>query len=163
MQINHYKVIIPYAPDSINQVVQYGKKSGDVVMLKHKWEKVAHFIIDQNIYDGNLPDRFHGKVGFFFKLFFKTERERDGDNYTLMCKGIIDAFVEKGFIEDDSARFVDDNGRRLRIDPESPRVEIYIKEKVSDRKLIRIKEYEQPIGENHNELGEEVSLGSETD
>lgn len=143
MQVNNYKIVIPYAPDSINQVVQYGKKSGDVVMLKHKWERVANAIIDQNIWDGNLPERFKGKVGFFFKLYFKTERERDGDNYTLMCKGIIDAFVRKGFVEDDNARFVDDDGRRLRIDADAPRVEVYIKEKIKDNKLVSIKPYEQ--------------------
>jgi Holliday junction resolvase RusA-like endonuclease len=156
MQTNNYKIIIPYAPDSINQVVQYGKRNGDVVMLKHKWEKVANFIIDQNVWDGNLPDKFRGRIGFFFKLYFKTERERDGDNYTLMCKGIIDAFVKKGFIKDDNARFVDDDGRRLRIDPEAPRVEIYIKEKIEDDILVKIKPYEQPTCEDTNQHSEEI-------
>ena len=146
MQINNYKLIIPYQPDSINQVITYGKKEGDIVVLKHKWQKVAHTIIEQAIGNGELPVKFKGRVAFFFKLYFKTERQRDGDNYASMCKGIIDAFVQKRMIRDDSAEFVDDDGRRLRVDDERPRVEVYIKEKIKENKLISIKPYEQISG-----------------
>lgn len=144
MQINNYKIIIPYAPDSINQVMTYGKKDGDIVVLKHKWQKVAHTVIEQAIAEGKLPVKFKGRVAFFFKLYFKTSRQRDGDNYASMCKGIVDAFVQKRMIQDDSSEYVDDDGRRLRVDEERPRAEIYIKEKITDEKLVTIKPYEQP-------------------
>lgn len=150
MQINNYKLVIPYAPDSINQVVTYGKKEGDILSLKHKWQKVTHTIVDQALWDGGLPSKFKGRISVFFKLYFKTERQRDGDNYAAMCKGIIDAFVQKRLIVDDNSEYVDDDGRRLRIDPERPRVEVYIREKIPGNELIKIKPYEQYHTENDN-------------
>lgn len=149
MQTNEYKLVIPYAPDSINQVITYGKKEGDIVMLKHKWQKVAHTIIEQAIWDEGLPTKFKGRIAVFFKLYFKTERQRDGDNYAAMCKGIIDAFVQKRMIKDDSAEYVDDDGRRLRVDAERPRVEVYIREKITALNLISIKDYEYPIADDN--------------
>ena len=141
MQLNHYKLTIPYSPDSINSVITYGKKEGDILVLKHKWQRLAHTLIEQAIADRTLPEKFHGRVAFFFKIFFQTHRNRDGDNYTAMCKGIIDAFVQKRLIFDDSSEYVDDDGRRLRIDSERPRVEIFIKEKILDDHLVEIKPY----------------------
>lgn len=141
MQTNNYKLVIPYAPDSINKVVTYGKKEGDIVVLKHKWQKLAHTLIEQAIANEELPSRFKGRIGVFFKLFFSTHRGRDGDNYSAMCKGIIDAMVQKNMIKDDNSDYVDDDGRRLRVDPERPRAEVYIKEKIKDDSLISIKPY----------------------
>lgn len=138
MQVNHYKLLIPVPPDSINKVITYGKKEGDIVVLKHKWQKVAHTCIDEAIINGELPEKFKGRVAFFFKLYFQTNRERDGDNYAAMCKGIIDAFVQKRLIQDDSAEFVDDDGRRLRVEPDRPRVEVYVKEKIPGNDLVDI-------------------------
>lgn len=143
-QINKYKLLIPFAPDSINKVITYGKKDGDVVVLKHKWQKIAHTLIDIAITDGTLPDKFKGRVAFFFKLYFTTNRERDGDNYEAMCKGVIDAFAQKRMIRDDSVQYVDDDGRRLRVDPERPRVEVYVKEKIPGNELVSI---EYPLGQ----------------
>lgn len=142
MQINHYNFILPYAPDSINKVITYGKKEGDIVVLKHKWQKLAHTQIEIAIANGKLPVKFHGRIAIFFRLYFKTERGRDGDNYSAMCKGILDAFVQKNMIPDDNANWVDDDGRRLRVDPERPRAEIYIKEKIPDNKLVKLEDYE---------------------
>ena len=34
MQTNNYKLVIPYAPDSINKVVTYGKKGGRYCSFK---------------------------------------------------------------------------------------------------------------------------------
>jgi len=141
MQINNYKFIIPYSPDSINSVVTYGKKEGDIVVLKHKWQKLAHTEIERAIAAGDLPTKFKGRVAFFFKLYFETIRSRDGDNYASMCKGIIDAFAQKRLIPDDNAEFVDDDGRRLRVDPERPRVEVYIREKIPGNSLVEVKKY----------------------
>jgi len=138
MQINKYKLLIPISPDSINKVITYGKKEGDIVVLKHKWQKLAHCFIEEAINEGQLPAKFKGRVSFFFKLYFETERTRDGDNYAAMCKGIIDAFVQKNMIEDDNALFVDDDGRRLRVDPERARCEVYIKEKIKGSELVEI-------------------------
>jgi len=138
VQINKYKLIVPYSPDSINRVGTYGKKDGDVVVLKHKWQKIAHTLIDIARADGTLPEKFKGRVAFFFKLYFTTNRERDGDNYEAMCKGVIDAFVQKRMIKDDSAQYVDDDGRRLRVDPERPRAEVYIREKIPDDELVSL-------------------------
>lgn len=137
-QINKYKLIIPVSPDSINQVVTFGKKDGDVVALKHKWQKIAHTFIADALNEEMLPTKFRGRVAFFFKLYFATTRARDGDNYEMMCKGIIDAFVQKRMIEDDSCFFVDDDGRRLIVDSERPRVVIYIKEKIPEADLVEI-------------------------
>lgn len=142
MQVNKYRLIIPYAPDSINKVVTYGKKEGDIVVLKHKWQKLAHTLIEQAIANGELPSRFKGRIGVFFKLYFKTHRGRDGDNYSAMCKGVIDAFVQKNMIKDDNSDYVDDDGRRLRVDEDRPRAEVYIKEKIADNSLVTIKPYE---------------------
>ena len=86
-------------------------------------------MIEQAIANEELPSRFKGRIGVFFKLFFSTHRGRDGDNYSAMCKGIIDAMVQKNMIKDDNSDYVDDDGRRLRVDPERPRAEVYIKEK----------------------------------
>lgn len=143
MQLNHYKLTIPYSPDSINSVITYGKKEGDILVLKHKWQKLTHILIEQAIAERKLPEKFHGRVAFFFKIYFQTKRNRDGDNYTAMCKGIIDAFVQKRLIFDDSSEYVDDDGRRLRIDVDRPRVDIYIKEKIEDDHLVEIKPYGQ--------------------
>lgn len=147
MQINNYKLVIPYSPDSINKVVTYGKKEGDIVVLKHKWQKIAHTMIEQAIAKEELPVKFKGRIGVFFKLYFTTHRGRDGDNYSAMCKGIIDAFVQKNMIKDDNSDYVDDDGRRLRVDPERPRAVVYIKEKIEDDSLVSIKPYE-PISKS---------------
>jgi len=135
---NYYKLIIPVNPDSINKVVKYGKKDGDVVVLKRKWEHLGISYIRRAIDDRTLPEKFNGRIGVHFKLIFETERERDGDNYTLMCKGILDAFVLEKMIKDDNYKFVDDNGRRFRVDKERPSVEVYITETITDRDVVSI-------------------------
>jgi len=138
---NYYKLIIPVKPDSINRVVKYGKKEGDIVHLKRKWEKITMRYIERFIVDNELPLKFKGIIGVHFKLFFETRRERDGDNYSLMCKGILDAFVALSLLPDDNYNYVEDNGRRLVVDPERPRVEIYITEKVPKDKIVSLKDY----------------------
>lgn len=138
MQIESYKLIIPTSPDSINKVITYGKKEGDIVVLKHKWQKIAHSFIEEAISENILPAKFKGRVAFFFKLYFETERTRDSDNYEAMCKGIIDAFVQKRLVKDHSSKYVDDDGRRLRVDQDRPRVEIYIKDKLKNDELVNI-------------------------
>jgi Holliday junction resolvase RusA-like endonuclease len=141
MQVNNYKLVIPYSPDSINKVVTYGKKEGDIVVLKHKWQKIAHTLIEQAISNEELPTRFKGRIAVKFKLYFTTHRGRDGDNYAAMCKGILDAFVQKNMIKDDNSKYVDDDGRRLRVDTDRPRAEVYIKEMIKDDSLISISPY----------------------
>lgn len=148
MQLNKYKITVPYSPESINKVITYGKKEGDIVSLKHKWQKISHTIVEQAIIDGNLPARFKGKIGVFFKLYFATNRDRDGDNYEAMCKGITDAFVQKRLVPDDNSRYIDDDGRRLRVDAERPRVDVYITEKIKDNSLVNITPYEQIVSPN---------------
>lgn len=138
MEKNKYKIIIPVSPDSINQVATYGKRDGDIVGLKHKWQKLAYTILNEKINSGDLPCKFKGKIGVFFKLFFETSRQRDGDNYEAMCKGVIDALVYLKMIKDDNTEFVDDDGRRLRVEKERPRVEVIITEKIKDEDLISI-------------------------
>ena len=140
-QINNYKLVIPYSPDSINKVVTYGKKEGDIVVLKHKWQKLAHTLIEQAIARDELPSRFKGRIAVRFNLYFQTHRGRDGDNYAAMCKGILDAFVQKNMIKDDNSNYVDDDGRRLRVDTDRPRAEVFIKEKIKDDSLISIAPY----------------------
>jgi len=138
MQINHFKIVIPFSPDSINRVITYGKKEGDIVVLKHKWQKLAHLAIDTALEDGNLPPKFKGKIGVLFKCYFEYHRNRDGDNYTAMCKGIIDALVQKRMIKDDNSEYVDDNGRRLLVDDDRPRVEVFITERIPGNELVSL-------------------------
>jgi len=140
---NHYKITIPVRPDSINRVVKYGKKEGDIVHLKRKWEKITMRYIDEALLNQELPKKFKGIIGVHFKLYFETMRERDGDNYSLMCKGILDAFVALNLIRDDNFHYVEDNGRRLEIDAERPRVDVYITEKVPDDQIVSIKDYKK--------------------
>lgn len=162
MQVNKYKILIPVSPDSINKVITYGKKEGDIVILKHKWQKLTHLIIDEHIASGQLPIKFKGRISFFFRLYFETSRQRDGDNYEAMCKGIIDAFVQKRLIKDDNSSIVDDDGRRLRLDKHRPRVEVYIKEKIKDEELISIN-YEQKFNlkanrQHRQSIGKEIQV-----
>lgn len=128
----NYKITIPGQPDSINQVTSYGKNEGDLMHIKKKWEKIAFVQLQEELTEDRLPIKFRGVIGLHFKLYFELNRRRDDDNYTLMCKGILDAFVKMGMIEDDSNEFVQDNGRRLIIDPERPRVVVYITEKLEN-------------------------------
>lgn len=155
-------MLIPVSPDSINKVITYGKKEGDIVVLKHKWQKLSHIIIDDAIAAGDLPVRFKGRVAFFFRLYFETSRQRDGDNYEAMCKGIIDAFVQKRLIKDDNSSIVDDDGRRLRVDKDRPRVEVYIKEKIKDGDLVSIN-YDEKFnlttnGQHNRPISEEIRV-----
>jgi len=133
-----HKFLIPVKPDSINKVCSYGKKDGDVMNMKLKWEKIARNYLRRAIAANELPIKFEGKIGVHFKLFFELERERDGDNYTLMCKGILDAFVKEGMIPDDNYKYVDDNGRRINIDRDQSRVEVHIIEKIKGGNFINI-------------------------
>ena len=55
---NYYKIIIPKNPDSINKVVKYGKRSGDVVVLKRKWEELAMIYIKKAQDEDELPEKF---------------------------------------------------------------------------------------------------------
>lgn len=144
--VNKYKLIIPVSPDTINRVIKYGKKEGDITQLKNKWQRLAVCFIGQAVDRGELPARFRGRIGIFFRLFFETFRTRDGDNYTAMCKGILDAIVSEGLIPDDNVNFVDDNGRRLRHGCGQPRVEVYIDEHVSKEFIVEINapEYYNP-------------------
>lgn len=135
----HYKFTIPVTPDSINKVTKYGKTDGDVLHLKKKWEKIAIMQLQHEINEGRLPKEFKGVIGLHFKLYFEFSRTRDDDNYTLMCKGILDAFVRVGLIEDDSNEFVKDNGRRLIVDPDHPRVDVYITEHIADEAIPDLK------------------------
>jgi hypothetical protein len=146
-QVNNYKIILPINPDSINKVITYGKREGDIVVLKKKWEKYALITIDEALDSGYLPPKFKGRLAFFFKLYFSLNRTRDGDNYEAMCKGIIDAFVVKKMIEDDNSNCVDDDGRRLLVDAERPRVEVYLKEKIPGNDLVSIGDEHYPDGD----------------
>lgn len=121
--------------------MQFGRKEADITQLKKKWERIAITFIEEAQINGELPDRFHGKISVFFKLYFSMVRNRDGDNYEAMCKGITDALVVKRLVLDDNSNIIDDDGRRLRIDPERPRVEVLIKEKLPDGSLVSIDNY----------------------
>jgi len=138
MEKNFYKFVIPVKPDSINKVCQFGKTGGDIIKMKHKWEKIAMTYIARARDSGDLPESFFGKIGVHFKLFFEYERQRDGDNYALMCKGILDAFVKSQMIEDDNYTHVDDNGRRFEIDKDQSRVEVHITEKLHGNNIVQI-------------------------
>lgn len=157
MQKVYYKIILPYYPDTINKVTKFGKSEGDLVGLKKKWERRMIIAINDLQTDSKLPKIFRGTIGIHFKLYFEYKRTRDGDNYTLMCKGLLDAFVRSRMIIDDNEEFVQDNGRRLLVDYNQPRVEIYITEKVPDDLMPDIS-YKIPVNEIHYFVPAEIKL-----
>lgn len=140
-RIKYQKIIIPYAPDSMNKVVKFGSTVGDITALKHKWQDIASIYLQDALVEGIIPDKFKGLLTFKFKLFFETKRRRDEDNYYIINKAIIDEFVRSGFIEDDNSELVHFGGAWLHVDPISPRVEIYLTEYLRDDQVVNINYY----------------------
>ena len=131
MQIENYKLIIPTSPDSINKVITYGKKRRRHCCFKAQVAKDSSLFLLRKQYQKIFCQlNLKGALLSFLNYILKLERTRDSDNYEAMCKGIIDAFVQKRLVKDDSSKYVDDDGRRLRVDRDRPRVEIYIKDKL---------------------------------
>ena len=122
--------IIPYQPDSFNQV--YFGKRGEMTEMKLRWEERTATVLENEMLDKKLPRRMKGVAEFFFKLYFETQRNRDEDNYHLIIKGIMDAFVTVGILKDDSSKYALQNGARIYVDPERPRIEIFIVNRYED-------------------------------
>jgi len=139
--INHYKLIIPTIPDSINDIASFGASYYDIRSMKKKWQDIAEHAIIDAVSNKDLPERFAGKIGIFFRLIFEHRRRRDDDNYYLMCKGIIDAFTKCGLIEDDNSEAVGFNGIRVQVDADRPGVFIYITEKIKDVDAVNLDDY----------------------
>jgi Holliday junction resolvase RusA-like endonuclease len=146
---NKHLLVLSTRPDSINDVVQYGRKRADLVSLKKKWQQITEGQLLYDLATNNIPEHFDCKVGFFFKFYFELNRRRDADNYFLMCKGIIDAIVNTGIIDDDDYRYVDFDGIRIYTDRERPRLEVHITEKkYASRKnpITRYQRYKIELG-----------------
>ena len=141
--VKYPKIIIPYAPDSINKVITYGKNINDLVSLKHKWQDIATIYINNALSDGDLPEKFRGLLTFKFKLYFGTKRRRDEDNFFVITKAIIDEFVRSGFVEDDCSEYVHFGGLWLLMDPGRPRIEVYITESLRDDQIVKIENYDE--------------------
>ncbi len=135
-KVKNYKIIIPYQPDSFNQV--YFGKNREVSDLKLRWEHRMTTVLENQVREHNLPYKIKGISEFFFKLYFETHRTRDADNYYLITKGIMDAFVTTNIIKDDSSKYALHNGMRVFIDPERPRIEVFIKNIYEEEQYISI-------------------------
>lgn len=126
MNQNVYDIVIPVPPNSINEIVSFGSQFSDIRSLKKKWEKIAMHYLQELIDTEYLPEYFTGIIGVRFFIYFEKYRKRDGDNYYLMCKGIIDSMVELGLVEDDNSEIVKFDGIRCYVDKERPRVVVKI-------------------------------------
>lgn len=135
-KISKYKIIIPYKPDSFNQI--YFGTRNEMSELKLRWEKRTITTLENLMLENELPRRFEGVAEFFFKLYFEYNRNQDIDNYFLIIKGIMDAFVTVGMLKDDTHHYALQNGLRVDYDNEKPRIEVYITHKYDDRKYINI-------------------------
>lgn len=125
-----YFFTIPYQPDSFNQV--YFGKRGEMTEMKLRWEERTATVLESLMIEKVLPHRMNGVAEFFFKLYFETQRNRDEDNYHLIIKGIMDAFVTVGILKDDCSKYALQNGARIYIDPERPRIEVFIVNRYED-------------------------------
>lgn len=122
-----FNFVIPVPPESINETVALGTHYSDVRLIKRKWQHItiSHLnsqrLDDPHNYE-NLP--FEHKVKATFTFYFKFDRARDEDNYSLSAKGILDGLVEMGVLFADSAPFVTFGGVVLEVDHDRPRCEV---------------------------------------
>ena len=74
----------------------------------------------------NRKEKFEELI-VIFKLYFKTKRTRDIDNYmaSIAIKGIIDGIVSCGLIPDDNEKYLNYSIDFL-IDKENPRTEVLL-------------------------------------
>jgi len=140
--IKHEKIILPYPPDSINQVYNFGGYKNYerqfLQKLKGRWQDISKIYLDEAVSEGNIPDHFKGLVVFKFKLYFECWRRRDEDNYFFITKAIMDEFVRSGFIEDDSSEYVHFGGIWLHVDSFHPRIEVHCKEFLRDDQVAQL-------------------------
>ena len=135
-QSRQYTLIIPYGPDSLNQ--HYFGTRQEMMDLKLRWEQRTITVLEQATAERLIPYRFTGTAEFFFRLYFENPRNRDLDNYFLIVKGIMDAFVTTAIVKDDNYRYVLQNGMRIFLDPERPRIELDITHRYDDRDYVSI-------------------------
>lgn len=137
-KISYPPIVLPYGPESINSVMNYGRDKGELNILKHKWQDLASIYIQEAIRQGFIPAVLNGKAHFTFKMYFENQRKRDEDNYFLIAKGIIDEFVKQNVIEDDSSEYAHFSGIYLMCDKQRPRVEIWLKEVLRKDQIVNI-------------------------
>lgn len=124
-----FSFIIPVPPESINETVALGTHYSDVRLVKRKWQHITISHLNAQRLDNPAP--YAGfpcekKVKATFTFYFKFERARDEDNYSLSAKGILDGLVEMGVLYADSSSFVTFGGVILEVDYERPRCEVKI-------------------------------------
>jgi len=138
-----YKIIIPVIPDSINEAMSYQDSWASLAVIKKKWEQLARVTIREKVAEGSLPSKLREPITIKYKMYFTSKMRRDPDNYFLMTKGITDALVREGLIADDDYTRLRFNGIEVIIDPDRPRVEMFIFEPLQ-KSIIKPFEYEQP-------------------
>lgn len=122
-----FHFIIPVPPESINETVALGTHYSDVRLVKRKWQHITISHLNAQRLDN--PDPYAGfpcekKVKATFTFYFKFDRARDEDNYSLSAKGILDGLVEMGVLFADSSPFVTFGGVILKVDHDRPRCEV---------------------------------------
>lgn len=138
-----FQFVIPVPPESINETVALGTHYSDVRLIKRKWQHITISHLNSQRLDDrekfeNLP--FENKVKATFTFYFKFDRARDEDNYSLSAKGILDGLVEMGVLFADSAPFVTFGGVVLEVDHDRPRCEVTLQameEKIDFKKWDR--------------------------
>lgn len=125
---SNYMLVINEIPASVNHPIDditKGAKNrrpnwSQILKYKKRWEKIVKLAKLRS----DLPDFSNTKVEIKFKFYHPVNRKRDHDNYFIAMKGMID-----GLFGEDDPEHVSCNFPDFLLDPENPRVEIYITEK----------------------------------
>lgn len=122
-----FSFVIPVPPESVNETVALGTHYSDVRLIKRKWQHITISHLNAQRLDNPAP--YAGfpcekKVKATFTFYFKFDRARDEDNYSLSAKGILDGLVEMGVLFADSEAFVTFGGVVLKVDYDRPRCEV---------------------------------------
>lgn len=131
-----FNFVIPVPPESINETVALGTHYSDVRLVKRKWQHLTITHLNAQSLDNPEPYKsfpIENKVRATFTFYFKFDRARDEDNYSLSAKGILDGLVEMGVLFADSAAFVTFGGVVLKVDHDRPRCEVLLE--ILDEKI----------------------------
>jgi len=139
---SRYIVTLPVEAESINEIMRFGNDELGFRALKQKWGRIGTQYFKEQIDKGYIPAYFKTPISIKVWIYFKTQRNRDKDNYFFMAKGIIDSMNRLEMFEDDSAEFVDFDGIVFRQDDQRPRIEIEINLRTKKQKNLAISSVE---------------------
>ena len=104
---------------TLNEVIKVSKVHyGAYAQQKKKFTKIAKEHIAES-------DEIKGLCDWVF-IWHRKDRRNDPDNIQVGTKYILDAFVEKGIIENDGWKNINSIAHFYKVDKQNPRVEIYV-------------------------------------